>query len=99
MASDFVVSFLYKYFSPNTRLKYLNGNKRLRACLHRGGGPQVGELTRRGLPHLPRVPHLHVNRPLKMRKNNSFVQLLAVITSQNYIIYEKKKQRKSLEMT
>ena len=93
MASDFVVYFLYKYFSPNTRLKYLNGNKRLRACLHGCGRPQVGEVTRRGLPHLPRVPHLHVNRPLKMRKNNSFVQLLAVITSQNYIIYEKKKTK------
>ena len=62
----------------------------LRACLHEGGGPQVGEVTcgglphrtckrdhikmrdcmdRRvtqlsGLPHLPGVPHLHVNRPL-----------------------------------
>ena len=24
----------------------------LRACLHRGGGPQVGEVTRVGSPHL-----------------------------------------------
>ena len=24
----------------------------LRACLHGGGGPQVGEVTRGGLPHL-----------------------------------------------
>ena len=24
----------------------------LRACLHEGGGPQVGEVTRGGLPHL-----------------------------------------------
>ena len=50
---------------------------RLRACLHGGGGPQVGEVTRLGgvtrdmiggvtrhiLPHVPGVPHLHVNRP------------------------------------
>ena len=40
-----------------------------RACLHGGGGPQDGEVTRLGgvtrnmLPHLPGVPHLHVNRP------------------------------------
>ena len=33
-----------------------------RACLHEGGGPQVGEVTRLGgvtrhmLPHLPGVP-------------------------------------------
>ena len=25
---------------------------RLRACLHEGGGPQVGEVTRGGSPHL-----------------------------------------------
>ena len=25
----------------------------LRACLHRGGGPQVGEVTCGGSPHLP----------------------------------------------
>ena len=24
----------------------------------------IGGVTRRGLPHLPGVPHLHVNRPL-----------------------------------
>ena len=62
----------------------------LRVCLHGGGGPQIGEVTcggsphlscksdqikmrdymdRRltppsGLPHLPGVPHLHVNTPL-----------------------------------
>ena len=62
----------------------------LRACLHGGRGPQVGEVPRLGgvtrlsiclsyefdhiymiggvtrhmLPHLPGVPHLHVNRPL-----------------------------------
>ena len=24
----------------------------LRVCLHEGGGPQVGEVTRGGLPHL-----------------------------------------------
>ena len=36
-----------------------------RACLHGGGGPQVGELTWVSSPatDLPRVPHLHVNRP------------------------------------
>ena len=42
----------------------------LRACLHGGGGPQGGKVTRLGgvtcriLPHLPGVAHLHVNRPL-----------------------------------
>ena len=56
----------------------------LRACLRRGGGPQVGEVTRLGwvtrlfifdhiymiggvtrrtLPRLPGVPHLHVTGP------------------------------------
>ena len=61
----------------------------IRACLHGGGGPQVGEVKYGGsphlsckrdqikmrdymdrrvthqsrLPHLPGVPHLHVNRP------------------------------------
>ena len=69
---------------------------KLRACLHEGGGPQVGEVTcgrsphisckhdqirldymdRRatpvsGLPHLPGVPHLHVNKPLESGKKNS----------------------------
>ena len=43
-------------------------------------------------------------RPLKMRKNNSFVQILAVITSQYYIIYiyeknKNKKQKKTKEIT
>ena len=27
-------------------------NSRLRACLHGGGGPQFGEVTRGGSPHL-----------------------------------------------
>ena len=62
----------------------------IRACLHGGGGPQIGEVIcgwsphlsckcdkikmrdyvdrwvthQSGLPHLPGVPHLHVNRPL-----------------------------------
>ena len=66
------------------------GNIQLRVCLHEGGGPQIGEVTfggsphlsckrdqikmrdyvdrrvthQSGLPHLPGVPHLHVNRPL-----------------------------------
>ena len=35
----------------------------LRACLHGGRGPEVGEVTRGGSPHLTGVPHLHVNRP------------------------------------
>ena len=35
----------------------------LRACLRGGGGPEVGEVTRGGSPHLPVVPHLQVNRP------------------------------------
>ena len=61
----------------------------IRACLHGGGGPQIGEVTcggsphlsckhdeikmrdytdkrvthKSGLPHLPGVPHLRVNRP------------------------------------
>ena len=26
----------------------------------------IGGVTRRGLPHLPGVPHLHVNRPLEL---------------------------------
>ena len=40
-----------------------------RACLHEGGGPQVGEVTCGGLPHLsglprlPVVPQLHVKKP------------------------------------
>ena len=49
----------------------------IRACLQGDGGPQIGEVTRLGgltrlymlggvthhlLPHLPGVPHLHVNR-------------------------------------
>ena len=36
-------------------------SNRFRACLHGGRGPQIGT---GGLPHLPRVPHFHVNRPL-----------------------------------
>ena len=66
----------------------------LRACLHGGGGPHVGEETlgasphlscksdqikirTGGLPHLPGLPHLHVNRPQRWRqrecqKNNRF---------------------------
>ena len=28
----------------------------------------IGEVTQRGLPHLPRVPQLHVNRPYKKKK-------------------------------
>ena len=66
-------------------------NVLFRACLHGGGGPQIGEVAcgglphlsckrdqikmrdyvdrrvthQSGLPHLPGVPHLYVNRPLK----------------------------------
>ena len=35
----------------------------VRACLHGGGGPQVGGVTHQMLSHLTGVPHLHVNRP------------------------------------
>ena len=56
----------------------------IKACLHGGGGPQIGEVTGSGSPHLsrkhavklktkfirtgglpqlPGVPHLNVNRP------------------------------------
>ena len=65
--------------------------KCFRACLHGGGGAQIGEVTcggsphhscRRdqikseiiwtgGLPHLPGVPHLHVNRPLTDSSNTN----------------------------
>ena len=34
----------------------------------------IGKVTRRGLLHLPGVPHLHVNRPLFARSNFFFVQ-------------------------
>ena len=78
-------SFTISLFSipPNAALETFRG------CLHRGGGPQIGEVTcggsphlsckgdqikmRDGLPHLsglpqlPRVLHLHVNRPLDSR--------------------------------
>ena len=35
------------------------------------GGPQVGEVTCHMLPHLPGVPHLHVNKPLVYKNNNN----------------------------
>ena len=73
--------------------KSVKGSNRpwhFRACLHGGGGPQIGEVTcggsphvscerdqikmrdfvekrfthQSGLPQLPGVPQLHVNRPL-----------------------------------
>ena len=34
----------------------------------------IGKVARRGLLHLPGVPHLHVNRPLFARSNFFFVQ-------------------------
>ena len=74
---------LLKQFCFVSRVRYL------RACLHGGGGPQIGEVIcagspylsckrdqikmrdyvdrrvthQSGLPQLPGVPHLHVNRP------------------------------------
>ena len=54
-----------------------------RVCLHGGRVPQMGEVTRLGgvtrhmLPHLPGVPHLHVNRPLNLIKS-SFSTLLNI---------------------
>ena len=78
----------------------------LRTCLHGGGGPQIGEVTcegsphlsckrnqtkirdyvdrrvthQSGLPHLPGVPDLHVNRPLVnlFWQHNSSEQVLMV---------------------
>ena len=73
----------------------------LRACLQGGGGPQIGEVTcggsphlsckrdqikmrdyvdrrvthQSGLPHLPEVPHLHVNRPLVVSSVSGFLVL------------------------
>ena len=35
----------------------------LRACLHGGRGPEVGEVTRGGSPQLTGVSHTHVTRP------------------------------------
>ena len=34
------------------KCKLRSGIEKLRACLHEGGGPQVGEVTQGGLPHL-----------------------------------------------
>ena len=45
------------------RWLYSEAYTSLMACLHGGGGPQIGEVTCSGLPHLPGVPHLHVNGP------------------------------------
>ena len=39
----------------------------------------IGGVTRRMLPHLSGVPHLHVNRPLKLNKKNSSETELAQI--------------------
>ena len=81
----------------------------LRACLHGGGGPQIGEVTcggsphlsckrdqikmrdyvdrrvthQSGLPHLPEVPHLHVNRPLVV----SFVSCFFVLCYFCYFVF------------
>ena len=79
----------HKGIKRGKKCKLRSGIERLRTCLHEGGGPQVGEVTCGGLPHLtckrdqvkweiiwtgglpllnglprlPGVPHLHVNRP------------------------------------
>ena len=53
----------------------------LRACLHGGGGPylscQRDQIKAAGLPHLPGVPHLHVNRP-QVHKQIQFTSHLSV---------------------
>ena len=33
----------------------------------------IGGVTRRGLPHLPGVPNLHVNKPLNSKFNSKFI--------------------------
>ena len=33
----------------------------------------IGGVTRRGLPHLPGVPDLHVNKPLNSKFNSKFI--------------------------
>ena len=38
--------------SKGEKCKLRSGIERLRTCLHEGGGPQVGEITYGGLPHL-----------------------------------------------
>ena len=93
MASNLNILFLHCENSlANHVLKIkIQKNVLFRACLHGGGGPQIGEVTcggspqlsckrdqikmrhcvdrrvthQSGLPHLPGVPHLHVNKPLK----------------------------------
>ena len=93
MASNLNILFLSCENSlANHVLKIkIQKNVLFRACLHGGGGPQIGEVTcggsphlsckrdqikmrdyvdrrvthQSGLPHLPGVPHLYVNRPLK----------------------------------
>jgi len=55
-----------KLIKPGGRCNILVKNATtFRACLHGAGGPQIGEVTCGGSPHLPGVPHLHVNRPLE----------------------------------
>ena len=41
-----------------TRLRRKWELRELRACLHGGGGPPVGEITRAGSPQLSGLPHL-----------------------------------------
>ena len=93
MASNLNILFLHCENSlANHVLKIkIQKNVLFRACLHGGGGPQIGEVTcggspqlsckrdhikmrhyvdrrvthQSGLPHLPGVSHLYVNRPLK----------------------------------
>ena len=53
-----------------------------RACLHRGGGPPLGEITFDGSPHQPGVPHLNVNRPLLSTRisRRNFIIMMIIIT-------------------
>ena len=90
---------------------------KLSACLHGGGGPQLGEeafggssrLTckrdhikwdiiwtgglphLRGLPHLPRVRHLHVNRPFENLTAASFNEIFTSVAEKLYVVIKKVK--------
>ena len=51
----------------------------------------IGEVTQRGLPHLPRVPQLHVNRPYKKknfaRAAHCFLHFFAfVVATWNFLV-------------
>ena len=63
-----------------------------RACLHGGGGSQVGEVTLSWLPHLPGVPHLHLNRPLVSVSSpccsEIFAPLFYYVRMQHFILFD-----------